>query len=407
MNLEAQIITSICEHKDIGVLFTENVDDLFTSHGDVWSGLKDYYQKYHGVPDVSLVVDKFPDFVPSPSKANTAYLVDELRNEFLTAKLRDAFLRNGQGLQQHSPAAIIQSMQKDLANLEKFTTNVRDLDITDYEKAEQHYEATKAKADLMGGSVGIPTGIKAIDTAYRTGMAPGHLIVVIGWPGKGKSWWTAYLAVQAWKAGFKPMIVSLEMSPETMRDRIYTVMAAGEFRNSDLVRGNIDLDKFDAYGKRTFEGKPEFIVVSNQGYASVTPNLIQAKIEQHKPDMVIVDYHQLIDDNRKSENTTVRNMNVSRELKLLAVQNNIPVIDITAATAEEQSDRNDPPMLHHVAWSKAIEYDADMAMAVHKPGDSDIMEIVSRKNRHGSEFGLWLNWDIDTGVVTETFDSDS
>jgi hypothetical protein len=64
-------------------------------------------------------------------------------------------------------------------------------------------------------------------------------------------------------------------------------------------------------------------------------------------------------------------------------------------------------MLHHVAWSKAIEYDADMAMAVHKPGDSDIMEIVSRKNRHGAEFGLWLNWDIDTGVVTETFDSDS
>lgn len=404
MNLEAQIITSVCNSKDIGVLFTENVDSLFESHGDIWSAIKDYYQKYNGVPDVDLVKEKFPDFEPSKPTAATAYLVDELRNEFLNAKLRDMILRSGQLLSNHAPTAVIQAFQKDLANLERYTTVVRDLDITDYEEAARHYAATKATADARGGSVGIPTGVKAIDTAYRTGMAPGHLVVVIGWPGKGKSWWTAYLAVQAWRAGYKPMIVSLEMSPETMRDRIYTVMGAGEFKNSDLVRGEIQVDRFNQFAKDTMSDKPEFIVVSNQGNASVTPNLIQAKIEQHKPDMVIVDYHQLIDDNRKSENTTVRNMNVSRELKLLAVNNNIPVIDITAATAEEQSDRNDPPMLHHVAWSKAIEYDADMAMAVHKDADSDTMEIVCRKNRHGSMFGLWLNWDIDTGVITETFD---
>jgi replicative DNA helicase len=404
LNLEAQIITSVCEKKDIGVLFTENADGLFVSHGDIWASIKTYYYKYKGVPDVELLVEKYPEFVPAPSKAATAYLVDELRNEFLSAKLRDMLLGGGQALSGHAPTAVIHAMQKELAELEKYTTAVRDLDITDYKKAELHYEQTKAKADLMGGSVGIPTGIKAIDMSYRTGLAPGHLVVVIGWPGKGKSWWTAYLAVAAWRAGFKPMIVSLEMSPETMRDRIYTVMGQGEFRNSDLVRGNVNLDRFDAYGRNNFEDKPEFIVVSNQGYASVTPNLIQGKIEQHKPDLVIVDYHQLIDDNSKSENTTVRNMNVSRELKLLAVNNGIPVIDITAATAQEQSDRKDPPMLHHVAWSKAIEYDADMAMAVHKDSDSDIMEIVSRKNRHGSEFGLFLNWDIDTGVITETFE---
>jgi replicative DNA helicase len=404
LNLEAQIITSVCEKKDIGVLFTENADDLFVSHGDIWASIKDYYHRYKGVPDVDLIVEKYEDFVPAPSTAATAYLVDQLRNEFLTSKLRDTLLGGGQALNGHAPTAVIHAMQKELAELEKYTTAVRDLDITDYKKAELHYEQTKAKADLMGGSVGIPTGVKAIDMSYRTGLAPGHLVVVIGWPGKGKSWWTAYLAVAAWRAGFKPMIVSLEMSPETMRDRIYTVMGQGEFRNSDLVRGNINLDRFETYGKNNLANSPEFIVVSNQGYASVTPNLIQGKIEQHKPDLVIVDYHQLIDDNAKSENTTVRNMNVSRELKLLAVNNGIPVIDITAATAQEQSDRKDPPMLHHVAWSKAIEYDADMAMAVHKDSDSDIMEIVSRKNRHGSEFGLFLNWDIDTGVITETFE---
>jgi replicative DNA helicase len=406
VNLEAQVITSICKNKDIGVLFSENVDDMFVSHGDIWSAIKSYYQQYKGVPDVEMVQQKFPDFMEAQSNAPTQYLVDELRNEFLTARLRETVLRTGQAMTNHAPTAVIAALQKDLAELERYTTTVRDLNITDPQLAREHYMKVKELSDLRGGTPGIPTGINAIDSSYA-GMQAGHLVVVIGWSGKGKSWWTAYLAVQAWRAGYKPMIVSLEMSPEMMRDRIYTVMGEGTFLNSDLVRGNVDIDKFDGFAKRTFEDKADFIVVSNQGAATVNPNLIQAKIEQHRPDMVIVDYHQLISDNRNSENTTVRNMNVSRELKLLAVQNNIPVVDITAATAEEQSDRKDPPMLHHVAWSKAIEYDADMAMAVHKEADSDIMEIVARKNRHGPLFGLFLNWDINSGVITETFADDS
>jgi replicative DNA helicase len=407
VNLEAQVITSVCKNKDIGVLFSENVDFLFESHSDIWAGIKSYYLKYKAVPDVELVAERYPDFLADEAPGQTEYLVDKLRNEFLTNRIRTSLASIGSTLKSgQAPQIVIEEMMRDVAELERYTSSVRDLNITDYEAAARHYEQVKEHADAMGGSVGIPLGIKSIDYSYPTGMAPGHLIVVIGWPGRGKSWWTAWVAAQAWRLGFKPLIVSLEMSPETMRDRIYTVIGAGEFKNSDLVRGHIDIDDFKRYGEQHFADKPDFIVVSNQGYASVTPNLIQGKIEQYKPDLVIVDYHQLMDDNRNSENATVRNMNVSRELKRLATRNNIPVIDITAATAEEQSDRKDPPMLHHVAWSKAIEYDADMAMAVHKEPESDIMEIVCRKNRHGSEFGLFLNWDINSGVIEETFHSE-
>ena len=60
-----------------------------------------------------------------------------------------------------------------------------------------------------------------------------------------------------------------------------------------------------------------------------------------------------------------------------------------------------------MAWSKAIEYDADMAFAVHQHPETNIIEVVSRKNRHGSNFGFYLDWDIDSGVVKETFGSDS
>jgi replicative DNA helicase len=200
------------------------------------------------------------------------------------------------------------------------------------------------------------------------------------------------------------MIVSLEMSPENMRDRIYTMLGSGMFRASDFSRGNINIDDFHNWAKKRFDDKNSFILVSNEGTNEVTPQTVQGKIDQHRPDLVILDYHQLFNDTKKSNSEVERNRNISREFKLLAVRNNIPVIDITAATMDDVSDQHSPPLLSQVAWSKAIEYDADMAMAVHRHPDTNIIEVVSRKNRHGTEFAFYLDWDIDRGVVKEIYD---
>jgi replicative DNA helicase len=297
-------------------------------------------------------------------------------------------------------------MQKELANLSRLTNNVRDVDLTDYELAEKHFQTVRERSNAMGGSPGIMTGFKAIDLAYPTGMAPGHLIVMIGWPGRGKTWMSSYLACKAWEQGFKPMIISLEMTPENMRDRIYTMLGSGLFKASDFAKGMINLDDFDTWAKKKFNNTNGFILVSNEGTGQVTPQTVQAKIDQHKPDLVILDYHQLFNDSSGAKSEVERNRNISRDFKLLAVRNNIPVIDITAATMDDVSDQDEPPLLSQVAWSKAIEYDADMAMAVHRNPDSNIIEVVSRKNRHGTEFGFFLDWDINRGIVNEIYEAD-
>ena len=401
MSLEAKVISAVCKNKDISTVFTENIDTLFTSHADVWLGLKAYYHQFNAVPDVTILEDRFKDFESVDTKGETAFYVNDLKDEFLRSSIRQAIMRAGRGLESDSGARVLQEIQKELLSLNRLTSNVRDLDITDSEDAETHYDAVRMRSALMGGSPGIPTGFKAMDASYVTGMAPGHLIVAIGWPGRGKTWMTGKLAVNAWKQGFKPMIVSLEMTPETMRDRLYTIMGEGTFRNSDLARGNVNVDDFRSWSKKSFEDKNGFVIVSSEGMSDVTPNLIQGKIDQHKPDIVICDYHQLFMDNRRSENMTTRAMNLSRELKLLAVNNNIPVIDIVAATQDDAHSQDDPPTLRQVAWSKAIEYDADMAFAVHQHPETNIIEVISRKSRHGSAFGFYLDWDINLGVVRE------
>ena len=405
MNTESALITAVCKNKDISTVMAGNLDEIFTSHRDVWEGLKSYYLKFKAVPDASVLQEKFKDFEPENVKGETAYYLDSLKNEYLSGRVRDILLGAGISLKSNASSRVISDMQKELSKLNRLTNNVRDVDLTDFKLAEEHFQAVKNRSDAMGGSPGIMTGFKAIDYAYPTGMAPGHLIVMIGWPGRGKTWMSSYLACKAWEQGFKPMIISLEMTPENMRDRIYTMLGSGLFKASDFARGAIDISAFDDWGTKKFADKNQFILVSNEGSGEVTPATVQAKIDQHKPDLVILDYHQLFADNQGSKNPTERNMNISKSFKALAMNNNIPIIDITAATMDDTTSQDSPPLMSQVAWSKAIEYDADMAMAVHRTPDTNIIEVVSRKNRHGTDFGFYLDWDLNRGIVKEIYDS--
>lgn len=405
MNTEAELLSAVCKNKDISTLLADNVDEIFTSHKDIWDSLKSYYYKFKAVPEAGILMERFKDFEPVDTKAETGYYLDKLKNEYLTGRLKNIILQSGSALKEDAASRVLGDLQAKLSQLSKFTNNVRDVDVTDIELAEKHFMAVKERSSLMGGAPGILTGFDAIDKAYPTGMAPGHLIVAIGWPGRGKTWFTSYLACKAWEQGFKPMIVSLEMSPENMRDRIYTMMGSGLFRASDFARGDVNVDTFRSWGQKRFENKNGFILVSNEGMGEVNANTVQAKIDQHKPDLVILDYHQLFSDNKRSTGATERNMNVSREFKMLAMTNNIPVIDITAATMDDITDQDAPPMLSQVAWSKAIEYDADMAIAIHKYTDTNMIEVVSRKNRHGQEFNVFLDWDINRGIIKEIYEN--
>lgn len=329
MNTEATLISAVCKNKDISTLLADNVDDLFTSHRDIWESLKSYYYKFKAVPEVGVLMERHKDFEPVNAKAETGYYLDQLKNEYLSSRLKGIILQSGSALKEDAASRVLADMQSKLASLSKFTNNVRDIDVTDLDSAEKHLIAVKERSAAMGGSPGILTGFEAIDKAYPTGMAPGHLIVAIGWPGRGKTWFTSYLACKAWEQGFKPMIVSLEMSPEDMRNRIYTMMASGLFRASDFARGDINVDDLRSWGNKKFENKNGFILVSNEGMGEVNANTVQAKIDQHKPDLVILDYHQLFSDIKRSNGATERNMNISREFKMLAMTNGIPVIDIT------------------------------------------------------------------------------
>ena len=95
MNAESALITSICNNKDISVVLSGNIDEIFTSHKDVWDGLKSYYLKFKSVPDVIVLKEKFKDFEPESVKGETAYYLDKLKNDYLNSRVRNLLLASG------------------------------------------------------------------------------------------------------------------------------------------------------------------------------------------------------------------------------------------------------------------------------------------------------------------------
>ncbi len=399
---EENVISAICKNKDFHVVIGEPTE-LFGSHADVFEWMREYYLKHKAVPDASLITQRFKRIDLPETTAPSAFYLSELKNHVIATKMQDIMFKAADAMKVHAPTAVLEKLQTEFAKLGKFSSTAKDIDITNGDWAKDHFEKLRERAEGNEGTPGISTGIKSIDSAYPTGLSAGHSLVFMGYTGRGKSMFADWLACRIHAQGYKPMIVSLEMSPEEQMERLYAIMSSGMFKISELSRGDIAMDDFDTFRKKKLDKSAPFVVVSSEGISDVTPNVIQAKIDIHRPDVVILDYLQLMSDNSKTQAMTPRMLNLSREIKMLAMSNGIPIISITAVTDEDSKDRSQPPVLSQVSWSKGIEYDANMAIAIHRHDDSDVVEIVCRKNRHGGMFNFYFDVDFDAGIWNEKF----
>lgn len=401
---EANVISAVCKNRDAHVILGEDAE-LFGAYGDAFTFIRDYYLQYKTVPDTGLLEQKYGDLGLEQTTAPTAFYLEELKNDYVNTRLGQLAVKIADAIDNKNPSAdTLDKLTTAAARLGKYTAGAKDLNIMDIESAEEYFKKVKEISEANDGTPGISTGFKSIDSAYVTGMSPGHSIVGMGYTSRGKSMFADLLGMKAWEQGKKVMIVSLEMSPEEQRERVYAMMSSGMFPISDLSRGDIAIDDFHAWSTKRFERAADFTIVSSEGVAEVTPNFVQAKIDSHRPDFVILDYMQLMMDNAKTGAMTPRMLNLSREIKRMAVSNGLPILSLTAVTDEDNDKRDAPPVLSQVAWSAGIEYDANLIMAIHRHDDSDNVEVVARKNRGGPLFDFFFEVDFNRGIWEEKFD---
>ena len=394
-NTEAKLISAVLEDKQIHVLLQANVDNLLRTHTDVWQFVRNYFEHNSSLPPASLVVEKFRDFQPISGIGATKHHLEELQSEYLTDSLKDILRSAASDVQNGNGNGALENIITKTSELKKNTSAIRDIDVTDIESAIAYFE--NLKIQQAAGHVGIKTNLPGFDNYLPSGIMPGQLGVFLAYPGIGKSWMALYFAVQAWKQGKTPLIISLEMSETEVRNRVFTIMGEGLWSHRKLSNGDIEIDTLKMWHSKHLQGKPEFHIISNDQGGEINPSVLRGKIDQYKPDFVVVDYLQLMAPNQKSDNETVRMKNLSRELKLMAIGEEVPIIAISSATPDDVNDLSGVPTLGQTAWSRQIAYDADWVIALGRASNSDVIECAFRKNRNGFMGDFLVQVDFDKG----------
>ena len=403
MNYEVRLLNSIVDTQDYVSAVNSGVENVFLEYRDVWNFIVSHYETHSKVPSKETVKQHHQDFEFISTPEPLAYYIDEAKKESLSYQTRGIVAKAHGIINESGPKEALSFLMEETSKLYKFSSNLKDTDLAGEWK--DRVRDLKARSLNPKAIAGIPSGIDVIDKVFG-GWQSGDFIVLLGWTGVGKSFIARLFAVNAWKAGYRPLIISLEMNKQQEGQRLDTLLNNGEghFTNTDLIKANPGIvDGYEKWAQATFEGKHAIHLVTSEGLETADQNMVQAKIDQYHPDMVILDYHSLFDDSSGAKNETEKAKNLSKAFKRIAVKNGIPIIDVAAVTmADGHSER--PPELEEVAWSKQLAYDADLVLAIHRELSSDLFQVVSRKVRRASHFGFYLRWNLETGKWVEEWD---
>ena len=236
---------------------------------------------------------------------------------------------------------------------------------------------------------GIPLGIRKVDE-YLNGLEPGDFCIVAGRPSMGKS---AYAGTMSLSASMQhtTLFLSLEMNKQRLIERMLSSVARVNCR--DMVKGRL----CESDVKKVLEAQQMLnnrkLIIDDQSY--LTPSLLRKKISLVDDiKMVIIDYLQLMyADRRDTREQEVSE--ISREMKLIANDFNIPVVALAQLNRQCESRDDSMPRASDLRESGTLEQNADKILLLHRSSYYDMQashtsedddgsaKIIVAKNRNG------------------------
>ncbi len=270
---------------------------------------------------------------------------------------------------------------------------------------------------------GIPTGYTDLDNMLA-GLQKSDLFVIAARPAMGKTAFVLNLAQNiATKAGEPVLIFSLEMSKEQLVDRLLAAEASVDAWN--LRTGNLTDQDFEKIGQAMGSLSEAQIYIDDTPGITVSDMRTKARREAHQRPLgvVIVDYLQLMSGGTRfaGEGNRVQEISeISRGLKGIARELNVPVIALSQLSRSVESRSPQIPQLSDLRESGSIEQDADVVAFLYREDyynpetdRKNIMDVLIKKHRNGPVGGVELYFDrekqrirsLDTRRSSTPFDS--
>ncbi|WP_072446096.1 replicative DNA helicase [Blautia sp. Marseille-P3201T] len=256
------------------------------------------------------------------------------------------------------------------------------------------------KASRSQGSVtGIPTGF--IDLDYKmSGFQPSDLILVAARPSMGKTAFVLNIAqYMAFHNDVTAAIFSLEMSKEQLVNRLLALESKVDSQN--IRTGNLEDEEWAKLIEgANIIGKSNLIIDDKPG---ISISELRSKCRKYKMEhnlgIIFIDYLQLMTGSGRSESRQQEISEISRSLKALARELNVPVVALSQLSRAVEQRPDHRPMLSDLRESGAIEQDADVVMFIYRDDyynkdseNKNIAEIIIAKQRNGPIGTVNLVW---------------
>lgn len=217
--------------------------------------------------------------------------------------------------------------------------------------------------------VGVDTGFKKINK-FTGGYREQDLVIVAARPGMGKTAYVLKKVVANAKAGVPVGVISLEMSVEQLTARIVAIDT--NFHLGQLVKTGFEKSEyFQTYTIHQERMNNYPIYIDDSGVTDLSAVVLKAKQWKRKYGikMLVIDYLQLMTDRNVKGNRETEISSISRRLKALAKELQIPVIALSQLSrAVETRGSSKRPMLADLRESGSIEQDADIVQFIYRPG---------------------------------------
>lgn len=263
---------------------------------------------------------------------------------------------------------------------------------------EKTFNQLEDLCNNKGDLTGVPSGFIELDRK-TAGFQNSDLILVAARPSMGKTSFVLNIAVNAALRNFPVAIFSLEMSRTQLVNRILSLEAMVELEK--MRTGSLETDDWKKIGYSLGPLAKSPIYIDDNASANtmeMMSKLRKLKLEKGLA-LVIIDYLQLMEGRKKSDNRQQEISDISRSLKIMAKELDVPIVALSQLSRAPEQRSDHRPILSDMRDSGAIEQDADMVMFLYRDDyyndetdKRNIVEINIAKHRNGSTGTVELAW---------------
>ena len=253
-----------------------------------------------------------------------------------------------------------------------------------------YYDRVDEAAKRGDEIYGVPTGFIDLDKLLR-GLQPSDLLIIAGRPGQGKTGFLLSVAKNAALLHKKHVAVfSLEMSNSQVAERLISQQTGIVSQN--LRTGSLDENGFGLLAEAVEKLSDTQIFLDDT--PALTPIQLRTKCRrlhlEHRLDLVIVDYLQLMTGDTRTDNRVQEVSYISRNLKVLARELNVPVLAAAQLSRAVEQRADKEPQLSDLRESGSLEQDSDIVMFIYRPDEweddeakKNLVKLRVAKHRNG------------------------